>query len=73
LLGLIHNCYLPSSSRPNPRGRGGWEFIHCSSVLLEAGIEFERDTTSSLFDLKFENGVFKIPPLRIHDSTVSLF
>jgi hypothetical protein len=73
LLGLIHNCYLPSSSRPNPRGRGGWEFIHCSSVLLEAGIEFERDTTSSLFDLRFENGVFKIPPLRIHDSTVSLF
>ncbi|KAJ6360979.1 hypothetical protein OIU77_004914 [Salix suchowensis] len=73
LLGLIHNSYLPYSSRPNPRGRGGWEFINCASVLHETGIEFERDATTNPFDLKFEKGVFKIPPLRIHDSTVSLF
>lgn len=73
LLGLIHNSYRPYSSRPNPRGRGGWEFINCASVLHETGIEFERDATTNPFDLKFEKGVFTIPPLRIHDSTISLF
>ncbi|KAJ6379188.1 hypothetical protein OIU76_015910 [Salix suchowensis] len=70
LLGLIQNSYLPSSSRPDPRGL---EFIHCASALHETGIEFERDETGNPFDLKFEKGVFKIPPLRIHDSTVSFF
>ncbi|CAN1170913.1 UPF0481 protein At3g47200 [Linum perenne] len=44
-----------------------------AEALTDAGIEFVSDKTRSLFDLEFKNGVFRIPPLRVHDSTDSLF
>ncbi|CAN1844184.1 UPF0481 protein At3g47200 [Linum perenne] len=57
LLHLIHNCYFPSSPRIEARGKGNSniEFIHCAAALKEAGIEFEKDETRSLFDLEFKN------------------
>ncbi|KAB5530163.1 hypothetical protein DKX38_020244 [Salix brachista] len=72
LLDLIHNCYLPSATpvRNNIRERVSTQ---PATSLYEAGIEFRKGTTRNLFDLKFRNGVLEIPPLLIHDSTVSLF
>ncbi|KAJ4825909.1 hypothetical protein Tsubulata_006478 [Turnera subulata] len=73
LLGLIHDSCLPPSRGRDPKGKRAWQFMHCATVLSKAGIEFEKDTSKDLFDLKFERGILKIPPLRIHDSTVSLY
>ncbi|XP_011045459.1 PREDICTED: UPF0481 protein At3g47200-like [Populus euphratica] len=72
LLDLIHNCYLPPafSGRSNI---GEWVSTQPATSLNEAGIVFRKGTTRNLFDLRFRNGALEIPPLLIHDSTVSLF
>ena len=75
LLDLLHRSYLPSSLRVEylRGGAGKWKLISCATELCAAGIKFQKDTTQHQLDLSFENGVFKIPPLQIHDSTDSLF
>lgn len=75
LLDLLHRSYLPSSLRADliRGGAGPWKLISCATELRAAGIKFHKDTTKHQLDLSFENGVFKIPPLQIHDSTDSLF
>jgi hypothetical protein len=72
LLDLIHNCYLPPAIavRSNIGERVSTQR---ATSLDEAGIVFRKGTTRTLFDLRFRNGALEIPPLRIHDSTVSLF
>ncbi|CAK9187012.1 unnamed protein product [Ilex paraguariensis] len=51
-----------------------WEFIKCTTKLLQAGIKFEKATKySSFLDIKFENGILKIPHLVIFDETELLF
>lgn len=72
LLDLIHKCYLPPalSGRSNI---GEWVSTLRATSLDEAGIEFRKGTARTLFDLTFRNGALEIPPLLIHDSTVSLF
>ncbi|KAJ4826968.1 hypothetical protein Tsubulata_008834 [Turnera subulata] len=75
LLGLIHDSYLP----PQPahiqdrHAMSTQPFVYSASSLREVGIHFKRDTTRSQFDLLFERGVLKIPPLLIHESTDSIF
>lgn len=72
LLDLIHNCYLP----PALSGRsnfGEWVSTQPATSLQDAGIVFREGTTRTLFDLTFRNGTLEIPPLLIHDSTVSHF
>ncbi|CAK9155887.1 unnamed protein product [Ilex paraguariensis] len=80
VLGLVYESWCSSfaatlSSRGNFANQGiRWEFIKCSTDLREAGIKFEKATeSSSLMDIKFENGIIKIPPLRIGDSTEIAF
>lgn len=48
------------------------QLIHCVTELREAGIKFRRRKTDRFWDVKFENGVLKIPRLLIHDGTKSL-
>ncbi|KAJ4722909.1 hypothetical protein OWV82_006340 [Melia azedarach] len=50
-----------------------WEFMRCATELKESGIKFMRLKGDSLFDVKFENGIMKIPRLRIEDDTESFF
>ncbi|KAJ6885000.1 hypothetical protein NC652_031869 [Populus alba x Populus x berolinensis] len=71
LLDLIHNCYLPPalSGRSNI---GEWVSTQPATSLDKAGIVFRKGTTRSQFDLRFSNGALEIPPLLIHDSTVSV-
>ncbi|KAG6751322.1 hypothetical protein POTOM_045850 [Populus tomentosa] len=71
LLDLIHNCYLPPEL--SRRSIGEWVSMQRATSLNEAGIVFRKGTTRTLFDLRFRNGALEIPPLLIHDSTVSLF
>lgn len=74
LLGLIHNCYLPTASATDLRNNTReWDSPQRATSLESAGIAIRKGTARNLFDLKFSNGVLKIPPLLIHDSTVSLF
>ncbi|KAL9380060.1 hypothetical protein Peur_028542 [Populus x canadensis] len=72
LLDLIHNCYLPPAIavRSNIGERVSTQR---ATSLDEAGIVFRKGTARTLFDLTFRNGALEIPPLLIHDSTVSLF
>lgn len=49
------------------------QLIHCVSELREAGIKFKRRKTDRFWDIKFENGILRIPRLLIHDGTRSLF
>ncbi|CAM8882432.1 unnamed protein product [Rhodiola kirilowii] len=47
--------------------------LHCVTELREAGIKFKRRRTDRFWDVKFKNGILKIPRLLIEDSTKSLF
>uniref|UniRef100_A0A2N9FE06 Cytochrome b5 heme-binding domain-containing protein n=1 Tax=Fagus sylvatica TaxID=28930 RepID=A0A2N9FE06_FAGSY len=51
--------------------------LHCLDVfrrkLKEAGIKFKKRKTDRFWDIKFKNGIFKIPRLLIHDGTKSHF
>ncbi|KAI3704648.1 hypothetical protein L1987_74875 [Smallanthus sonchifolius] len=49
------------------------QLIHCVTELKEAGIKFKKRKTDRFWDIKFKNGVLKIPRLLIHDGTKSLF
>ncbi|XP_057449556.1 UPF0481 protein At3g47200 [Lotus japonicus] len=49
------------------------QLIHCVTELKEAGIKFKKRKTDRFWDIKFENGILRIPRLLIHDGTKSLF
>ncbi|WOL12883.1 hypothetical protein Cni_G21651 [Canna indica] len=49
------------------------QLIHCVTELRSAGIKFRRRKTDRFWDIKFSDGVLKIPRLLIHDGTKSLF
>ncbi|KAK7813894.1 upf0481 protein [Quercus suber] len=50
-----------------------WQPILSATSLVEAGIKFERGTSKSILDIKFDEGkgVLKIPPLLIQETTES--
>ncbi|KAJ4722911.1 hypothetical protein OWV82_006342 [Melia azedarach] len=78
LLEFIHHNWQPSSSRTmrNSRKVAGErkykEVIRCATELEEAGIKFMKVEGESLFDIKFENGIMKLPRLNIDDDTEPL-
>lgn len=49
------------------------QLIHCVTELREAGIKFRKRKTDRFWDVKFENGILRMPRLFIHDGTRSLF
>ncbi|KAI4327417.1 hypothetical protein L6164_019882 [Bauhinia variegata] len=49
------------------------QLIHCVTELKEAGIKFKKRKTDRFWDIKFKNGVLRMPRLLIHDGTKSLF
>ncbi|CAN1131478.1 UPF0481 protein At3g47200 [Linum perenne] len=78
LLDLIAKCAHPSFSHPQKPFPHPllWnsQSVHLRNAkkLREVGIEFEAAGESTLLELKFNNGVFKIPPLVINECTESL-
>ncbi|XP_031250328.1 UPF0481 protein At3g47200-like [Pistacia vera] len=85
VLDLIHLNWSPFSSETGkivgPRvldEEDKWGFIRCATELKEAGIKFkspkvDEKNASSLFGIKFENGIMKIPMLKIDDNSESFF
>ncbi|OAY35508.1 UPF0481 protein At3g47200 [Manihot esculenta] len=61
----------PSANRVADKRRT--QLIHCVTELREAGIKFKKRRTDRFWDIKFKNGVLRIPRLLIHDGTKSLF
>ncbi|KAG8384342.1 hypothetical protein BUALT_Bualt04G0108200 [Buddleja alternifolia] len=49
------------------------QLIHCVTELKDSGIKFKKRNTDRFWDIKFKNGILKIPRLLIHDGTKSLF
>ncbi|KAK8931310.1 UPF0481 protein [Platanthera zijinensis] len=49
------------------------QLIHCVTELRNSGIKFRRRMTGRFWDIKFKDGVMRIPRLLIHDGTKSLF
>ncbi|CAK9147483.1 unnamed protein product [Ilex paraguariensis] len=75
LLGLLHDTWCSSFAEIvfSPGNiyasqASKWRVIKCATELQEAGIKFEKATeSSSLFDIKFKNGIMRIHPLQIDD------
>ncbi|CAI9774640.1 unnamed protein product [Fraxinus pennsylvanica] len=74
LLGIVHG--IQCSSFANRLSHRGYEYTHnidSAAELEKAGISFEKSESGSLFHIKFENKVMRIPKWEISDSTESLF
>jgi hypothetical protein len=46
-----------------------WEPVPSATRLQEAGIKFRKSKSTSIFDIKFRNGILEIPQIRIHEIT----
>ncbi|CDO99346.1 unnamed protein product [Coffea canephora] len=79
LLGLVHKILSASFSKtltPTTNSNGGdsFPFIESAGELLQSGIKFKKaEDSKSLFDITFEKGLLKIPPLVVEDHTESVF
>ncbi|KAK2657535.1 hypothetical protein Ddye_010587 [Dipteronia dyeriana] len=67
----IRNKQPSEAKRPADKRRH--QLIHCVTELREAGIKFRKRETDRFWDIKFENGILRIPRLFIDDGTKSLF
>lgn len=74
ILELLRNSFV-WSAKPHGGGvQGKWELIPSASNLMEAGVKIKKGSTSNgILDIKFKNGVLKIPPLVIHETTETIF
>jgi hypothetical protein len=72
---LLRTFSLPQSQRLQERNTGKQVIHNLYSVsqLDEAGVKFKVGSSECLFDLKFTNGVLKIPRLTLYDNIESLF
>ncbi|KAK3187801.1 hypothetical protein Dsin_027362 [Dipteronia sinensis] len=78
LVGFVHNIWLPSPAGMEAYNKinidkNHWRFICCATEIQEAGIKFLKVEGGSLFDIKFDYGVMRIPTLSIGDATESVF
>ncbi|KAF8399921.1 hypothetical protein HHK36_015791 [Tetracentron sinense] len=74
LLDLLRNRLVATSTQPSfPAPDTKLELIPCATSLLDAGVKFKMSTADNILELKFNDGVMEIPPLRIHEITGSVF
>ncbi|KAJ0111257.1 hypothetical protein Patl1_02998 [Pistacia atlantica] len=69
---LRHSLLLPLSPGKFNDKPTGWEPFPCATKINEAGITFEKGMAGSILDIKFANGVLKIPPLLIQETTETI-
>ena len=50
-----------------------WTLLPSATSLVEAGVKIKRGESKSILDLKYDNGVLEIPPLKIDETTETLF
>uniref|UniRef100_A0A5B7BY59 Uncharacterized protein n=1 Tax=Davidia involucrata TaxID=16924 RepID=A0A5B7BY59_DAVIN len=70
LLDLVRHCYLPTYPQLQSSS-GAKQSLDSAVKLRESGISFEKASpeSESLLNMKFANGVLKIPPLKFHNYT----
>jgi hypothetical protein len=68
---LLRTFYLPAHSQRLPRRRPGKEpYMYGATKLDEVGLKFEVNCSSKcLLDLRYENGVLKIPRFTLDNHT----
>ncbi|XP_057776338.1 UPF0481 protein At3g47200-like [Salvia miltiorrhiza] len=74
LLHFIHRSWLPRGTGTGGRKKQdkGLQFINSAARLKEANVRFEiSEPQAALFDVRFENGVMIMAPLRVEDKTES--
>ncbi|KAJ0054314.1 hypothetical protein Pint_02967 [Pistacia integerrima] len=69
---LRHSLLLPLSPDKLKQKDGGWEPLPCATKLKQAGIKFEKEMRDTILDINFRNGVLKIPPLLIQETTETI-
>ncbi|KAK9290859.1 hypothetical protein L1049_009037 [Liquidambar formosana] len=72
LLDFLRNSLL-SSFTDMTLEETSWEPIPCVTELLQAGVRFEVGNKNDLLNIKFNNGVMRIPPIFIQENAESLF
>ncbi|XP_004296249.1 PREDICTED: UPF0481 protein At3g47200-like [Fragaria vesca subsp. vesca] len=73
LLDLIRHCILPTHHKLQSTGKKTPDYLDCVKKLKRAGVKFQCATVvHSFLDVKFTNGVFKMPPLLVHHCTETL-
>ncbi|KAH9695296.1 transmembrane protein [Citrus sinensis] len=77
LLDLVRLSFCPTDNRERPRDEKRdtfLRFIQPAEKLHRAGIKFKtRNNKDSFLDIKFTNGVLRIPPLPMDDFISSFF
>jgi hypothetical protein len=78
LLALLHKSFTSPSVEIGIGGHVVDEEEYCNSIpsateLQEAGVKLRKLEGVNLFDIKFNNGVVKIPLLHIEDRSESIF
>ncbi|XP_052208573.1 UPF0481 protein At3g47200-like [Diospyros lotus] len=69
LLALVHASWGDQFSPARKVSGETWDFVNSATELNEAGVEFKREETGNLFNIRFINGVLQIPRLCIGDYT----
>ncbi|KAF5468179.1 hypothetical protein F2P56_012356 [Juglans regia] len=65
--------WLVSSTIEEKSNSEYWEVMPSATGLMEAGIKFVKGTSESILDIKFNDGILKIPPLLIQETTETAF
>ncbi|CAL5421170.1 unnamed protein product [Camellia sinensis] len=72
ILDLIRGSLLSSSENTKPTNTS-WELFPPVTELLRAGVQFKKGPPDDLLNIKFCNGMFEIPPIKIRGNSESLF
>ncbi|XP_028112084.1 UPF0481 protein At3g47200-like [Camellia sinensis] len=72
ILDLIRGSLLSSSENTEPTNTS-WELFPPVTELLRAGVQFKKGPPDDLLNIKFCNGMFEIPPIKIRGNSESLF
>ncbi|XP_010272333.2 PREDICTED: UPF0481 protein At3g47200-like [Nelumbo nucifera] len=73
LLDLFRSSFIPESQPEPQKSTSSTQVIQCVKRLRRAGIQFRKVEADSFLDVKFRNGVFKMPTITIDDFMGSFF
>ncbi|KAG7943532.1 hypothetical protein I3843_15G045100 [Carya illinoinensis] len=65
--------WLVSSTIEEENNSDYWEVMPSATGLVEAGIKFVKATSENILNIEFDDGVLKIPPLLIQETTETVF
>lgn len=72
ILDLLHSCLLSTSGRRRPENTN-LELFPPVTDLLQAGVIFKKGTPDDVLNIKFNKGVFEIPPIKVRGNSECLF